>query len=57
MTAKLKVVPKDEPLIVDLYGPWRAEIAKRDWKGCHVRGDRSPAVELADAPRWQGFRK
>lgn len=54
MTApKLELVPLVPPT-ADIYARWRAEIRKRDWSACHIRGDRGVVVDLGDkrAGRW-----
>jgi len=51
---KLRIV-KDVPEVVDIYAAWKAEIASRDWRGVHVRGDRREAVELPDVRK--GWRR
>jgi hypothetical protein len=55
MTAKLKLIKTTHRAVVDIYGPWRAEIAERDWKACHTKGDRNPPLEIADRPK-RGWR-
>jgi hypothetical protein len=45
--APLKLVPA-ETKVVDIYAAWKAEIASRDWRAVHVRGDRREAVELPE---------
>lgn len=52
MPANLKVVKSTHrPVVVDLYGPWRAEIEERDWERIHCVGDRREPLELDDRPR------
>lgn len=48
MTARprLTIVPADPPPEVHIGDLMRADIRKRDWSPVHVRGDRSPPLDL-----------
>lgn len=46
----LRAVDAEEaPLDITLA--MRAEIMRRDWSACHVRGDRAQPLELSDRPK------
>lgn len=50
MTA-LRIIAPASPEPVDIYASWRAEIAARDWRNVHIRGDRRQPVMLEDQRR------
>jgi hypothetical protein len=42
--------------IIDITAGLRADIAARDWKRCHIEGDRNPPLDIPDLPKRKGWR-
>lgn len=54
--AKLTIIRETHrPVVIDLYGPWREEIAARDWDAVQVAADKRAPVDLPETRR--GWRR